>query len=189
MPSFVPKGTFPRNLSGVTAMSRLAIIVAAALAAALASPAQADDVTAGSVKISAPWARATPKGAAVGAGYMTITNNGSAPDRLVGGASDVSSGFEIHEMTMDNGVMRMRPIGKGLEIKPGQTVELKPGSNHVMFLGLKKPLAKGERVKATLAFEKAGKVDIDFSVESIGAQTGGGDHAMPGMGGGMQHGH
>ena len=133
------------------------------------SPAQADDVTAGSVKISAPWTRATPKGAAVGAGYMTITNTGSAPDRLVGGASDVSGRFEIHEMSMDNGVMKMRPIAKGLEIKPGQTVEFKPGGNHVMFLGLKKPLVQGEHVKATLAFEKAGKVDVDFTVEGIGA--------------------
>lgn len=171
-------------------MRRPAIFVAAMLAAALALPAQADDVAAGNVKISAPWARATPKGAAVGAGYMTITNNGSAPDRLVGGASDVSTSFEIHEMSMDNGVMRMRPMVKGLEIKPGQSVELKPGGNHVMFLGLKKPLVQGEHVKATLAFEKAGKVDVDFTVESIGAQkpdSAGGDHAMPGMK--MQHGH
>ncbi len=162
------------------------------LAAALAPPAHADDVAAGSVKISAPWARATPKGAAVGVGYMTITNNGSAPDRLIGGVSDVSNRFEIHEMTMDNGVMRMRPIAKGLEIKPGQSVELKPGGNHVMFVGLKKPFAQGEHVKATLAFEKAGKVDVDFTVESIGAQSpstaGGGNRAMPGMGG-MKHGH
>jgi len=163
------------------------------LAAALAPPAHADDVAAGSVKISAPWARATPKGAAVGVGYMTITNNGSAPDRLIGGASDVSNRFELHEMSMDNGVMRMRPMAKGIEIKPGQSVELKPGGNHVMFVGLKKPFAQGEHVKATLAFEKAGKVDVDFTVESIGAQSpstaGGGNRAMPGMGGGMKHGH
>jgi periplasmic copper chaperone A len=174
-------------------MNRLAIIVAATLAPLLALPAHAEDVTAGGVKISAPWARATPKGAAVGAGYMTITNNGSAPDRLVGGASEVSRGVEIHEMTMDNGVMRMRPISKGLEIKLGQTVELKPGGNHVMFVGLKKPFAQGEHVKATLAFEKAGKVDVEFPVESIGAQTGGSGHTMPGMSGGSgdmkMHGH
>lgn len=169
-------------------MHRLAIFVAAILAVALVLPVHADDVVAGSVKISAPWARTTPKGATVGAGYMTITNNGSTPDRLISGASEVSNRFEIHEMTMDNGVMRMRPIAKGIELKPGQSVELKPGGNHVMFLGLKKPLAQGEHVKATLAFEKAGKVDVDFTVESLGAQTGG-DHAMPDMGGGMKHGH
>ena len=173
-------------------MRRFSIVVAA-LAAALTLPAHAEDVATGSVKISAPWARATPKGSRVGAGYMTITNNGSAPDRLIGGASEVASDFEIHEMRMDNGVMRMRQITKGLEIKPGQSVELKPGGNHVMFLGLKKPLAQGEHVKASLAFEKAGKVDVDFTVESIGAQrpssAGGGGHAMPGMGGGMKHDH
>ena len=173
-------------------MTRTTFLIAALLAAALALPAQADDVAAGSVKISAPWARATPKGAAVGAGYMTITNSGSAPDRLVGGASDVSNRFEIHEMTMDNGVMRMRPLAKGIEIKPGQSVEFKPGGNHVMFVGLKKPLAQGEHVKAMLEFEKAGKVAVDFTVEGIGAQSpgsaGGGGHTMPGMGG-MKHGH
>ena len=169
-------------------MHRLALFIATMLAAALALPANADDVTAGNLKISAPWTRATPKGAQVGAGYMTITNNASAPDWLVGGASEVASDFEIHEMRTDNGVMRMRQLTNGLEIKPGQSVELKPGGNHVMFLGLKKPLAQGEHVKATLAFEKAGKVDVDFTVESIGAQkpdTAGGDHAMPGM----KHGH
>jgi copper(I)-binding protein len=174
-------------------MHRLAIFIAAMLAAALALPAHAGDTVAGSVKISAPWTRATPKGAQVGAGYMTITNKGSAPDRLVGGASEVASDFEIHEMRMDNGVMRMRQITNGLEIKPGQSVELKPGGNHVMFLGLKQPLAQGEHVKATLAFEKAGKVDIDFTVESIGAESpgsaGGSNRAMPGMGGGMKNGH
>ena len=170
-------------------MGRLAVIVTAALAAMLILPAQAENVTAGSVKISAPWARATPKGATVGAGYMTITNSGSATDRLVGGASDVADRFEIHEATMDNGVMRMRLIAKGIEIRPGQTVEFKPGGTHVMFLGLKKPLALGEHVKATLTFEKAGRVDIAFTVESIGARTGGGNRALPDVDDGMQHGH
>jgi copper(I)-binding protein len=161
-------------------MTRIAFIAAALFA--LAIPAQAQgvtqDIAAGSLKISAPWARATPKGAGVGAGYMTITNTGTAPDRLVGGSSDMSSRFEIHEMTMDNGIMKMRPLAKGLEIKPGQTVEFKPGGYHAMFLGLKKPFEKGQQVKATLEFEKAGKVDVPFTVEGVGAQTGGG-HIMP----------
>jgi copper(I)-binding protein len=168
-------------------MTRSAFIVAAVLAAALAIPAQAEDVAVGSLKISVPWTRATPKGAGVGGGYLTITNTGTAPDRLVGGATDVASRFEIHEMSMDNGVMRMRPVAKGVEIKPGQTVEFKPGGYHVMFLGLKKQLTQGEHVKATLQFEQAGKVDVDFAVEGIGAQTGGGAAAMPGMS--MPHGH
>lgn len=168
-------------------MTRTAFVVAAILAASLVMPAQAADVTAGSLKISAPWTRATPKGAGVGGGYMKITNTGSAPDRLVGGASDAASRLQIHEMSMDNGIMRMRPVAKGIEIKPGETIEFTPGGYHVMFLGLKKPFTQGEHVQATLQFEQAGKVAVDFTVESIGAQTGGGAPAMPGMQ--MQHGH
>jgi copper(I)-binding protein len=145
----------------------------AILVASVTFSAQAEDVTAGNLKISAPWARATPKGASVGGGYMKITNTGNAPDRLVGGVSDVSSRFEIHEMSMDGGVMKMRAMPKGIEIKPGQTVEFKPGGYHVMFVGLKQALDKGGHVKATLQFETAGKVEVDFTVEGIGAQTGG----------------
>jgi copper(I)-binding protein len=135
-------------------------------------PAQAQDITAGSLKISAPWIRATPKGASVGGGYMTIANSGNAGDRLVGGTSDVSNRLEIHEMSMEGGVMKMRPV-RGLDIKPGQTVELKPGGYHVMFVGLKQPLEQGQHVKATLRFEKAGDVAVDFTVKGIGAQDGG----------------
>ena len=111
---------------------------------------------------------ATPKGAPVAGGDMTITNKGSAPDRLVGGSTAVAGGFEVHSMTMDQGVSKMRPVEGGLEIKPGETVELKPGSFHVMLPGLKQPLEKGQKVKATLQFEKAGKVDIEYTVEAAG---------------------
>ena len=150
------------------------MILAAVLAIGVAWPVAAADVTAGSLKIFAPWARATPKGASVGGGYLSITNNGNTPDRLLGGSTAVSNGFEIHSMTMDNGVMKMRPVSGGLEIKPGQTIELKPGGYHVMFVGLKHGLRQGDHVKATLNFEKAGKVDVNFTVESIGATHGGG---------------
>ena len=154
-------------------MNRIRFFVAVVLVGCWVAPAHAEDITVGSLKISALWVRATPKGAPVGGGYMTITNAGSAPDRLIGGSADVSSRFEIHEMSMDNGVMKMRPVGKGLEIKPGQTIELKPGGYHVMFVGLNKPFEEGQHVKATLEFEKAGKVAVDFTVQSLGAQTGG----------------
>lgn len=159
-------------------MNRTSIFAAAVLALCIGAPAQAQDVTAGSLKISAPWTRATPKGASVGGGYLTITNTGTAADRLVGGASDVSSRFEIHEMSMDNGIMKMRAMPKGIEIKPGETVVFKPGGYHVMFMGLKQPFEQGKRVKATLEFEKAGKVELDFAVEGVGAQTGGGHSGM-----------
>jgi len=133
----------------------------------------AHDYTAGALKIEHPWARATPKGASVGGGYLKITNTGSTPDRLVNGASEASQRFEIHEMSMDGGVMKMRALPKGLEIKPGQTVELKPGGYHVMFVGLNRPFAQGERVKATLEFEKAGKVEVEFAVGAIAGQPSG----------------
>jgi len=154
-------------------MIRTPFIAAVVLFGCWVGPAQAEDATVGSLKISSPWARATPKGASVGGAYMTITNTGSVADRLGGGSSDVSSRFQIHEMSMDNGVMKMRPLDKGLEIKPGQTVELKPGGNHVMFVGLNRSLEEGQHVKATLEFEKSGKVAVDFTVEGIGARAGG----------------
>ena len=153
-------------------MIRKAFTVAAFLAAWAAVPAQAEDVTVGSLKISAAWARATPKGASIGGGYMKITNSGAAPDRLVGGSTDAANRFEVHEMSMDNGVMKMRPVSTGLEIKPGQTVELKPGGYHVMFVGLKQQLKQGDHFNAQLMFEKAGKVDVDFAVEGIGTKIG-----------------
>ncbi len=169
-------------------MNRIALVVAAGLAAMLLSPVSAHEYSVGSLKIGHPWARATPKGASIGGGYMKITNTGNTPERLVGGSTDIASRFEIHEMSMDNGVMKMRAASKGLEIKPGQTIEFKPGGNHVMFVGLKRPLEKGGHLKASLQFEKAGKVDVDFTIEGIGAKTGGdpampdmNDHAMPGM--------
>jgi hypothetical protein len=160
------------------------VSIAAALFAALSpvwmtAPAQAADVTAGSLKISAPWARATPNGASVGGGYLSITNTGTTPDRLTGGSSDVASRVEIHEMSMDNGVMKMRLVAGGLEIKPGETVTLKPGGYHVMFTGLKQPFKPGEDIKAKLTFEKAGKVAVDFKVEGVGAMHSG--TSMPGM--------
>jgi copper(I)-binding protein len=165
-------------------MIRIFIVAVAVLFGCWAGSADAEDITVGALKISGPWARATPKGASVGGAYMTITNTGNVSDRLVGGSSDVSSRFEIHEMSMDNGVMKMRPLEKGLEIQPGQTVEFKPGGYHVMFVGLKKPFEEGQHVKATLDFQKAGNVAVDFAVRGIGAQTGASSGKMQ-----MQHGH
>ncbi len=162
---------------------KLSYIIAAAL---LSVPALAHDYTVGSLKIGHPWARATPKGAPVGGGYLSITNTGSEPDRFIGGSSQISKKFEIHAMSMDHGVMKMRELGDGLEIQPGQTVTLKPGGYHVMFVNLNQPLKQGDKIPATLDFAKAGKVQVEFVVEGIGAtHDSGADHdmkAMPGMG-------
>jgi copper(I)-binding protein len=161
------------------------VFVVTALLVALALPAHAADVMVGKLKISTPWARATPKGAPVGGGYLTITNMGSEADYLIGGATAIAKSVEVHEIKMDKGIMKMRMLANGLEIKSGQTITLAPGGYHVMFTGLKQPLKQGEHFKVTLTFAKAGKVDVDFSVEGLGAMHGGGgtgaDHAMPGM--------
>lgn len=147
-------------------------VVAAASCLALlvfAGGAAAHDYTAGSIHIVHPWTRATPKGAKVAGGYMTIRNRGTVSDRLIGGSSSVAGRFEVHQMTTEQNVMTMRPVSGGLEIKPGESVALKPESFHIMLLDLRQPLAKGERVKGTLLFEKAGRVEIEYVVEAMGA--------------------
>ena len=87
---------------------------------------------------------------------MTLTNNGTTPDRVSCVSDDASAQCQIHSMTMEGGVMKMPPVEGGLEIKPGESVMLKPGGNHMMFLSLKRPLEQGGTVKAALKFEHAG---------------------------------
>jgi periplasmic copper chaperone A len=145
----------------------------------IAAGAHAHDYKAGPLTIAHPWTRATPKSATVAGGYLTITNTGSTPDRLTGGSAEVARKLEVHDMSMDGGVMKMRELKNGLEIPPGATVELKPGSYHIMMMNLSRPLAQGEKVKGSLTFEKAGKVDVEFTVEAMGG--------MPAGQGGMKH--
>ncbi|MBQ0822523.1 DUF1775 domain-containing protein [Microvirga terrae] len=125
-------------------------------------------VKAGPLTLEQPWSRATPGAAKVGGGYLRITNTGTAPDRLVGGSFPLASKVEVHEMRMDGDVMRMKPVEGGLEIKPGATVELKPGGLHLMFMDLKEPLKEGQTVKGTLVFEKAGRVEVEYAVRGMG---------------------
>ena len=148
-----------------------------ALALLLAgSPAAfAADVKAGDLVITQPWSRATPGGAKTGAGYLTIENKGSAPDRLVAVSGDVAGRIEVHEMAVNNGVMTMRPLEKGLVIEPGKTVALAPGGYHLMLMELKSPLKQGDKLPVTLEFEKAGKVAVTFEVQAVGAKGPGGE--------------
>lgn len=127
----------------------------------------------GDITIEAPWSRATPGKSTVGAGFMKITNTGKETDRLIGGSADVAKTFEVHEMSMSGDVMKMRRLAKGLEIKPGESVELKPSSYHIMFMGLQRPLKQDETIKGTLVFERAGKIAIEYRVMPLGAQPGG----------------
>jgi len=151
-----------------------AIVCATMLAYFLAAPALADEVKAGDLVITQAWSRATPGGAKVAGGYLTIQNKGSAADRLIGGSADVADKVQVHEMATTNGVMTMRPLDKGLSIEPGKTVKLAPGGHHLMLLDLKSPLKQGDQVPVTLEFEKAGKVKLTFDVQGVGAQGPGG---------------
>jgi copper(I)-binding protein len=146
----------------------LAIVIV--LATLLAAPTRAQEVKAGDLVITQAWSRATPGGAKIAGGYLTIENKGTAVDRLVGGSGDVAGKIEVHEMAMNNGVMTMRPLDKGLAIEPGQTVKLAPGGYHLMMFDLKEPLKQGDKVPVTLEFEKAGKVKLSLDVQGIGAQ-------------------
>ena len=133
---------------------------------------QAADYDVGSIHITQPWTRATPKGASSAASYLTVTNSGTAPDRLTCAGTDVAAQCQIYTMGMENGVMKMRPVEGELEIKPGETVT--PGGDHIMFVKLKHPLQTGDAVEATLQFEKAGTVKIEMPVVAIGAAAPGG---------------
>ena len=119
-------------------------ILLAAMLAFAATAVSAHEYKAGSLEIKHPWSRATPKGATVAGGYLKIINTGTTPDRLIGGSTVAAGKFEIHEMSMDNGVMKMRLLANGVEIKPGQTVEFKPGSYHLMFVGITQPFGAGQ---------------------------------------------
>jgi copper(I)-binding protein len=172
------------NIAGRMSQCGVAAVLALGLGPISATTVRAADVDVGSIHISQPWARATPKGASSAAAYMTLTNNGKTPDRVSCVSSDASAECQIHSMTMDNGVMVMRPVEGGLEIKPGETVTLKPGSFHMMLLNLKHPLEQGNSLQATLKFDSAGTVQVDYPIAAIGAAAPG----MPAGGGSMMQG-
>ena len=153
-------------------------LIAAGLTAVRA---HARDYDVGSIHITQPWARATPKAASTGAAYLTVANSGTAVDRLSCVASDVSATGQIHSMSMDDGVMKMRPVEGGLEIPPGETITLKPSGLHLMLVDLKHALEPGKTLEATLRFEKAGTVKVDFPIAAIGASAPGAA-AAPGGG-------
>jgi copper(I)-binding protein len=148
-------------------LSKLACAVL--ISTLLAAPARAQEVKAGDLLITQAWSRATPGGAKVAGGFLTIENKGSAPDRLIGGSVDVAAKVEVHEMATNNGVMTMRPLERGLTIEPGKTVKLTPGGYHLMMFDLKSPLKQGNKLPVTLEFEKAGKVEVSFDIQGVGA--------------------
>ena len=144
-------------------------IAFAVLAAVFVSGAAlAEDYQVKTLRVSNPFARATPPGAKVAGAFMTIKNVGPDADRLVSVSSPAAGLVEIHEMAMEGGMMKMRAL-KGIDLKPGATVELQPGGYHVMLEDLKQPLKQGEQIPVQLTFEKAGVLDIKVHVEAMGA--------------------
>jgi copper(I)-binding protein len=137
----------------------------------LGASGQAADTKAGELNIAGPYARATVPGQPAGAAYVTIENTGRSTDKLVGATSPIAKSVEIHSMSMDGNVMKMREV-PNIELKPSATVEMKPGQgNHLMLVGLNKPLKAGDSFPLTLTFEKAGKVDVSVKVEGNGARA------------------
>lgn len=149
---------------------------AAALLVAGLHPALAHEFKVGDLEIEHPWSREVPAGARVAGGYLVINNGGGAADRLVSVSSEISAKAEIHEMAVKDGVMTMGQVDGGLEIPAGGSAALEPGGYHVMFIDLKQQPKKGESFPATLTFEKAGSVTVEFSVEGIGASEGEAQH-------------
>jgi copper(I)-binding protein len=145
--------------------SKIMLIAAALTAFVSSSPAAAHDIT-----VRQAWSRATPKAAKVAGGYLTIENRGIQPDRLLSASSGAAAKVEIHHMSMQDGIMTMRPRDDGLAIAPDATVTLEPGGDHIMFIGLTAPFEEGQRVPVSLNFERAGKIEMSFDVGSVGAK-------------------
>lgn len=142
--------------------------------AADTAPAAAPPVKVGSLTIEGAWSREPQPGSRVSGGFVKITNTGTMPDRLIEGTVAFAKRVELHEMAVVDGVMRMRELARGIEIAPGASVELKPGGLHLMFMEITERPRAGEPVTATLVFEKAGKVEVTFTVQPAAAAPRGG---------------
>lgn len=152
-------------------------------ALALLLPVAAVAQTAGKINVEAPWARAST--GTTGAAYLTVKNDGDAADRLVAVSTPAAGMAELHTMTMDGNVMKMRPVD-AIPVAAHGTAELKPGGLHVMLMELRAPLKQGESFPLTLKFEKAGDVQVSVAVQGVGASGPTPMGQMPGMGQGGQ---
>ncbi len=159
-------------------------LAATAALVTLSAAAFAGDITLNNLRIEDPFARATLPNQPVAGGFMVISNTGDTDDTLVAARSAAAARMEIHEMAMDGDVMRMRELSGGLVIPAGETVMLKPGGYHIMFMELSGPLVEGSETEVTLTFEKAGEVTLALPVVARG--KGGMGHGK--HGGQMSHG-
>jgi copper(I)-binding protein len=164
-------------------MHRSHFAVSAVFLALCATSSVAQTYRAGDMTVTAPWIRSTPPGAPTAAGYLTVTNHGTKPDSLLGGKSPDFRSVELHQMSMDGQIMRMRPIVGGLVIAPGQSVTLAPGGDrHLMLVAPSHVIKVGDRIPVILQFSKAAPVETTFVVRAEGAPvTGPKPMSMPGM--------
>lgn len=119
--------------------------------------------------VEGAWTRATPPSAKTAAGYLILRNMGNSDDRLARIESPVAETIEVHSMTMEGGIMRMRRLDAPLAIPARGEVRLDPGGLHLMMMGMKTPLREGERIKLDLVFERAGRVAVEMPVARLGA--------------------
>ena len=128
------------------------------------------------IAVEDAWSRATAAKATVGVGFATIKNSADEEDRLLSARTEIAGETEIHQMTMEDGVMKMRKMADGLPVPAQGEVVLKSGGYHLMLINLKRPLVEGEQFSATLTFERAGPVDVAFKVMGFGASKAEGSH-------------
>ena len=120
------------------------------------------------IEISRPWALTATLKEPCAAGFMILANKGGEPDRLIAAASPAAEKTEIHGIKVVGPGITMRPLDKGVGVPADTTITLRPRGYHLMMQGLKAPLAKGQRVRVTLTFEKAGRREVELIVEGEG---------------------
>jgi copper(I)-binding protein len=149
-------------------MTNIRTLLIAVALTVVATSVGAHDYTRGGLFIDHPWTRPTPQGVNVGAGYFIIRNRGKSPDRLMSASSPIAGKVEVHQSSIKDGIVSMRQVEHGLKVAPGKSVEFKPLGLHLMLHDLKKPLKQGDKFPATLVFEKAGPIEVEFQVEAAG---------------------
>ncbi|HEY9119244.1 MAG TPA: copper chaperone PCu(A)C [Marinobacter sp.] len=137
------------------------------VAGTLSTSALADEYTAGNITIDHPWSRPTPPGVPMGVGYMAITNHGDSDITLTSATTPRAQNVSLHESTMKDGTMSMRPLKEGLTIPAGETMELRPHGYHLMLEKLQSPLKEGESIPLRLTFEGAADMNVELNVEPL----------------------
>lgn len=136
-----------------------------------AAPGHVVVATIGDIDVSGVFSRATLPNAPVAGGFLTLANTGTSDDRLISASAPIAAIVQLHEMTMDGDIMKMRELPDGIVVPAGQTVTLQPGGLHLMFMQLREPLVEGTTIPLTLTFERAGTITVDMGVAGFAADT------------------